>query len=147
MKKRSLYRTLFLLLAQLALILTLASPAAQAGTAPPVTAPPAVTAPDRVGTGTYTNPLHIQIPGDGLVESCADPSIIYGQQPGDTDWYIYCTTDPLNDEDRNPSGGFNFHLIPMLRSHDLVNWTYVGDVFSARPSWVAPTAGLWAPDI
>jgi hypothetical protein len=24
-------------------------------------------------SGTYTNPLHIEIPGDGLVESCADP--------------------------------------------------------------------------
>src|SRR6478672_11624977 len=54
--------------------------------------------------GTYTNPLHIQIPGDGLVESCADPSIIHGQTPGDNYWYIYCTTDPLNDQDKAPGG-------------------------------------------
>lgn len=95
---------------------------------------------------TYTNPLHISIPNSGgqLVGSCADPSIIYGQ---DHYWYIYCTTDPLNDQDRNASGDLNFHLIPMHRSKDLVNWTYVGDAFSARPAWVASDAGLWAPDI
>src|SRR5436190_10462187 len=135
MNKRGPYRQLFLLLVQLALILTIARPAG------------AVDAPDRVGTGTYSNPLTIQIPGDGLVESCADPSIIRGQQPEDSYWYIYCTTDPLNDEDRNPSGDFNFHLIPMLRSYDLVHWTYMGDAFGSKPSWVALNAGLWAPDI
>jgi arabinan endo-1,5-alpha-L-arabinosidase len=97
-------------------------------------------------TITYTNPLPVQIPGDGLVESCADPSIIRGQTAGDTNWYMYCTTDPLNDQDRTESG-FNFHLIPILSSSDLVNWTYVGDAFSARPGWVADDAGLWAPEI
>ena len=30
---------------------------------------------------TYTNPLPVQIPGDGMVESCADPSILRGQDP------------------------------------------------------------------
>ena len=99
------------------------------------------------GTGTYRNPLEIRIPGDGLVESCADPTLTRGQQPGDTFWYMYCTTDPLNDEDRNPQGEFNFHLIPMLKSHDLVNWTYMGDAFSERPGWVADDVGLWAPEI
>jgi arabinan endo-1,5-alpha-L-arabinosidase len=123
---------LFLALA----LLTLAAPSQAAPTGP-----------DRQGTGTYRNPLSIQIPGDGQVESCADPSIIRGQQPGDTAWYIYCTMDPLNDQDHAPGGGFNFHMIPMLRSYDLVNWTYMGDAFSARPSWVAGDAGLWAPDI
>lgn len=97
-----------------------------------------------VASGVYTNPLHIQIPGDGLVGSCADPSIIHAQ---DSYWYIYCTTDPLNDNDRDPNGNFHFHLIPMLRSYDLVNWTYMGDAFSAKPPWVASNAGLWAPDI
>src|SRR5689334_21511951 len=97
--------------------------------------------------GTYSNPLHIQIPGDGLVESCADPSIIHGQTPGDNYWYIYCTTDPLRGADRDAQGNLIFHLIPIHKSLDLVNWTYAGDVFSARPGWVAPTAGLWAPDI
>ena len=95
---------------------------------------------------TYTNPLPIQIPGDGLVESCADPTIIYGQTPGDNYWYMYCTTDPLNHEDKT-GDDFNFHLIPMLRSSDLVNWEYMGDAFNTRAAWMDPTAGLWAPEI
>jgi arabinan endo-1,5-alpha-L-arabinosidase len=99
-----------------------------------------------VKTNTYTNPLSIQIPNDGMVESCADPTIIPGQTSGDHYWYMYCTTDPLNDDDRT-GGSFNFHLIPMLRSLDLVNWTYMGDAFAAKPAWVANDAGLWAPEI
>jgi len=61
-------------------------------------------APAQQHTGMYTNPLKPQIPGDGLVESCADPSIIRGQ---DGYWYMYCTSDPLNDQDRQPNGDFN----------------------------------------
>ena len=94
--------------------------------------------------GTYTNPLPVQIPGDGMVESCADPSIIYSE--ADSYWYMYCTTDPLNDEDQT-GGNYNFHLIPMLRSSDLVNWEYMGDAFTTRPDWLAPTSGMWAPEI
>lgn len=96
--------------------------------------------------GSYTNPLPVQIPNGGWVESCADPSVIRGQVPGDSYWYMYCTTDPLNDEDRI-GGNFDFHLIPMLRSLDLVNWEYMGDAFAARPSWLDPTSGMWAPEI
>jgi arabinan endo-1,5-alpha-L-arabinosidase len=95
----------------------------------------------------YQNPLPVTIPGDGMVESCADPAIIRGQEPGDSYWYMYCTTDPLNDEDRNENGGFNFRLIPILRSLDLVNWEYVGVAFEERPDWIANDAGMWAPDI
>src|SRR5215213_6830220 len=102
---------------------------------------------DQGTNGTYKNPLNIQIPGDGKVESCADPTVIRGAQPGDNYWYMYCTTDPLNGEDQNPSGGFNFHLIPMMRSLDLVNWTYMGDAFATRPSWVPDSAGMWAPEV
>ncbi len=96
---------------------------------------------------TYTNPLPVTIPNGGLVESCADPAIIRGQAPGDTAWYMYCTTDPLNGQDRNAEGNLNFHLVPMLKSADLVNWTYVGDAFTTRPDWVADNAGLWAPNV
>jgi len=93
--------------------------------------------------GKYTNPLPVQIPAGGTVESCADPSIIYGH---DGYWYMYCTTDPLNGNDKT-GNNFNFRLIPMLRSSNLVSWTYMGDAFSARPGWVADDAGLWAPEI
>jgi arabinan endo-1,5-alpha-L-arabinosidase len=60
---------------------------------------------------------------------------------------MYCTTDPLNDFDKDAAGNFRFHLITMHSSSDLVHWTYAGDVFSTRPPWVAPAAGLWAPAI
>jgi hypothetical protein len=76
----------------------------------------------------------IQIPTGGTVQDCPDPSIIRGQQPGDTSWYMYCATDPLNDADKDASGNFNFHLITMHRTSDLGRWTYVGDVFSVRPA-------------
>jgi arabinan endo-1,5-alpha-L-arabinosidase len=94
--------------------------------------------------GTYTNPLPIQIPDDGMVESCADPSIIYSET--DSYWYMYCTTDPLNDEDKT-GDNYNFHLIPTLRSTDLINWEYMGDAFLTQPEWLDPTAGMWAPEI
>ncbi|HET9493664.1 MAG TPA: family 43 glycosylhydrolase, partial [Chloroflexia bacterium] len=112
----------------------------------------AVAAPNAVAqtearSRVYDNPLEIQISGDGLVESCADPVVIKGQAADDSYWYMYCTTDPLNDEDRDPGGNYIFHFIPMLRSLDLVNWTYMGDAFATRPGWVADDAGLWAPEI
>jgi arabinan endo-1,5-alpha-L-arabinosidase len=96
-------------------------------------------------TGTYSNPIRAVIATDGVVESCADPSVIYGQK-GERRWYLYCTTDPLNDEDR-AGGDFRFHLIPILSSADLVHWRYDGDAFANRPSYAVPNAGLWAPEI
>jgi arabinan endo-1,5-alpha-L-arabinosidase len=98
------------------------------------------------GSGTYRNPLEPVVPGDGIVESCADPTVIQGQE-GEGRWYMYCTTDPLNDEDRLANGDFRFRLIPMLSSSDLVNWTYEGDAFTTRPEYATATAGLWAPEI
>jgi arabinan endo-1,5-alpha-L-arabinosidase len=95
-------------------------------------------------TGSYRNPPPVYIPGGGKVESCADPSLI--KSATDRYWYMYCTTDPLNDEDKTGTD-FNFHLVPQLRSLDLVHWTYMGDAFTARPAWADPTAGIWAPEI
>src|SRR5438309_9687185 len=79
--------------------------------------------------GTYTNPLDMRTQDGKRVESCADPSIIHGQTPGDTAWYMYCTMDPLGSWDTIATGDPNFHIITMHRSLDLVHWTYVGDVF------------------
>jgi arabinan endo-1,5-alpha-L-arabinosidase len=95
---------------------------------------------------TYANPLPIAIPTGGLVEDCPDPTIIRGQRPGDDFWYMYCTIGPLNDSDRS-GANYHEHLLKISRSSDLVHWTYMGDVFSLRPGWVAPTAGLWAPSV
>jgi arabinan endo-1,5-alpha-L-arabinosidase len=107
-----------------------------------------LTAPAAIAAGeTYRNPLEPTSPV-GIVESCADPSVIRGQEPEDDHlWYMYCTTDPLNDDDRDANGNFVFRLIPTFSSSDLVNWEYEGDAFATRPDWVGDTAGLWAPEI
>jgi arabinan endo-1,5-alpha-L-arabinosidase len=97
--------------------------------------------------GGYQNPLPIAIPGGGAVTSCADPSIIRGQTPGDSYWYLYCTSDPLNDYDTDQSGHYRTHLISIQKSADLMNWKYAGDAFAIRPSWLDSSAGMWAPDI
>lgn len=70
--------------------------------------------------------------------SFPDPAVIRGK---DGWWYAFATSDPSR-----PNGPFP--QLPILRSPDLVHWDRVGQVFpGARPSWVTPTAGLWAPDI
>jgi arabinan endo-1,5-alpha-L-arabinosidase len=101
------------------------------------------------GSATYTNPIRAIIPaskGGGVVESCADPSVLREQGDGVRTWFVYCTTDPLNNNDKKAGGGYNFNLIPILRSTDFIHWTYEGNVFQARPPWVGSDAGLWAPD-
>src|SRR3954452_2718028 len=95
--------------------------------------------PVEMAGATYTNPLVLQGNGTAL-ESCPDPSVIRGQQPGDGAWYLYCTTDPIG-------GTSGFHLLPMLRSFDLVHWTYMGDAFTDRPVWASARALLWAPEL
>ena len=131
-----------------ALLLGGAATAAASPTAAPASQPRPVTA-------TYENPLAPDIPGDGTVDSCADPMVIQGQDgetiDGEQVWYMYCTTDPLNDEDVDADGDPVFHRIPMNVSTDLVNWTYVGDAFPLDggdlPAWIDPTAAFWAPDV
>lgn len=83
----------------------------------------------------YTNPVSAP-----FADTFADPAVIRGK---DGYWYAYGTTDPLRE------GEGVFHTLPISRSTDLVTWEYVGDAFTAenRPTWAAPDAGLWAPDI
>src|SRR5215210_4465829 len=88
---------------------------------------------------TYTNPVPVTIPGDGQVESCADPSVIRAPAADGVWWYAYCTTDPLNDT-RDAAGAFVFHRVPILRSRDLVHWTYVGDAFKTLPPYATADA-------
>jgi arabinan endo-1,5-alpha-L-arabinosidase len=101
--------------------------------------------------GTYRNPLEPGVPRNGVVESCADPTVIHGKERGDTTWYMYCTTDPLNDEDLDANGELVFHRVPTMVSKDLVNWTYVGDAFpqgaGGLPGWAEDDAALWAPEV
>ena len=69
-----------------------------------VPAAPAPVAAAGQATGVYRNPLPISIPGDGMQESCADPSIIHAQQPGDTAWYIYRDGRPVAEVERTAEG-------------------------------------------
>lgn len=101
---------------------------------------------ERGRPASYRNPLTITTPG-GRIETCADPDIVRGEGPGDTSWYLYCTSDPHSGTDRDAGGGLIFHPISMAKSPDLVNWTYVGDALPQKPAWVRPDAGLWAPDV
>lgn len=94
----------------------------------------------------FENPVAIVMPDGKRQTNCADPTVIRGQAP-DPHWYAVCTTDSLNDEDVDARGARRSHLMPTLRSRDLVSWEYTGDAFATPPSWAAPGAGMWAPDI
>ncbi|WP_322919248.1 family 43 glycosylhydrolase [Nocardioides renjunii] len=117
-------------------------------------APPASTAPMLTAAqvsapaepGSYQNPLAPTIASGGSVDNCADPVVLRGQGRDRGTWFMYCTTDPLNDSE-TADGSPVFHPIPMLRSTDLVSWEYVGDALPQKPSWAAPEAAMWAPDL
>jgi beta-xylosidase len=84
---------------------------------------------------SYSNPV-----SRDFADTFADPSVIRGK---DGYWYSYGTSDPLRE------GEHTAHRIPIARSTDLVDWTHVGDAFGDGnlPSWAAPDASIWAPDI
>ena len=137
-----------------ALLAPLLAVVAMALVAGPVSASPGAAAPQPV-KASYQNPLEPKVPGDGTVDSCADPTVIKGQdgetKGGKQVWYMYCTTDPLNDTDVDATGDPIFHRIPTMVSTDLVNWTYVGDAFALDggdiPAWIDPDAAFWAPEV
>jgi beta-xylosidase len=105
----------------------LAAPATAHGDGRPASAGPRPT--------SYVNPVTA-----GTADTFADPAVVRGR---DGYWYAYGTTDPLLE------GEGVFHLVPILRSTDLVDWEYVGDAFTddTRPSYAADGAALWAPDV
>jgi arabinan endo-1,5-alpha-L-arabinosidase len=95
---------------------------------------------------TFHNPLDLRLPDGSQAENCADPDVTRGVG-ADRHWYLYCTSDAIDAGEVSPSGTPVQHLLPTYRSTDLVHWTYAGDAFAAVPPWVAPGAGLWAPEI
>lgn len=103
----------------------------------------------QAAQGTYSNPLDISSEV-GPVQNCADPTVTKGKNDnGKWRWYMYCTKDPRNDDDRNSEGGLEFQLIPMYSSKNLVDWKYRGNVFDDGnyPVWAERDAGLFAPEI
>ena len=121
----------------------------------PVSAAPAASG-ARPVTTSYENPLAPDIPGDGTVDSCADPTVIKGQD-GETlrrsAGLVHVLHHRPAERRRTstPNGDPVFHRIPTMVSTDLVNWTYVGDAFPLDggdiPAWIDPTAAFWAPEV
>ncbi|MDX2356895.1 family 43 glycosylhydrolase [Dietzia sp. PP-33] len=66
-----------------------------------------------------------------------DPSV---QRGADGAFHVYASSDDWSD-------GAGYRLIPHFRSFDLVEWEYVGDAFTTRPTWASAGSFLWAPDV
>lgn len=90
---------------------------------------------------TYTNPV--------FQPDLPDPSVI--QDRATHEWYAFGTTDYWTENSSS------LHIMPILRSPDLVHWTFVRDTFSApgttpapgsptEPAW-AGSVFLWAPEV
>jgi arabinan endo-1,5-alpha-L-arabinosidase len=105
-----------------------AAPSARSATAPP-----------------YHNPMSLILPNGAHAESCADPFVLRVPTGAVTNWYLYCTSDPLTSSERDAQGNLVIHNVPTYHSVDLTHWHYVGDAFPAKPSWI--TGGMWAPDV
>ncbi len=108
--------------------------------APGLPVPPA-----RAAGASYVNPL-APVNGSRTVQNCADPHVFRGAGAYAGSWYMFCTSDPVDDRDAAASPRVS-RTLPMMRSDDLVHWRMVGSATSARPTWAAPGASLWAPDV
>lgn len=132
----ALSATLLLLLAGFA---TLAPAQSRAGTDPD----PLIPFPR-----TYTNPLSLYDPATGPAVSCPDPAIIKQSFHLFDVWYLYCTGDPLNSNDKDANGNLKNHLISTYRSIDLIHWEYIRDAFTTLPAWIGNVnTNLWAPAV
>lgn len=82
-----------------------------------------ITFSDEAPRGLYSNPV--------VTRSLPDPTALRAE---DGYYYLYATKDTYN--------------MPIMRSGNLVDWTFVGIVFTnaTRPDF-EPGGGLWAPDI
>lgn len=75
----------------------------------------------------YSNPVFTPV--------LADPSVVRSGEY----FFAYGTEDHWGSE-----GGY--HLVPIIRSTDLVNWTYMNNAFQLKPNW-KKEGGIWAPDV
>jgi arabinan endo-1,5-alpha-L-arabinosidase len=95
----------------------------------------------------FQNPLTLNDPATGPGVSCPDPAIMEETLQRVDTWYLYCTGDPLNSNDKDANGNLRNHYIATWRSIDLIHWTYNGDVFPADPAWIGVETNLWAPAV
>ncbi len=95
----------------------------------------------------FRNPLTLVDPATGPGVSCPDPAIMKERLGKVDTWYLYCTGDPLNSNDKDANGNLRNHYIATWRSIDLIHWTYNGDAFPADPAWIGVETNLWAPAV
>ncbi len=107
-----------------------------------VTLPPALTARASAAPRGYTNPLQPLSAEGAVFDSCPDPTLLRGRGRHAGRWFMYCTNASVPDS----AGGREVVSMPMLVSRDLVHWRSKGPAISP-PTWAAPGARLWAPDI
>lgn len=115
-------------------------PVAQVAQATPTDvagATPVLSAEGTTTDGTYTNPVT-----DGVVDTFPDPAMIRGK---DGAWYAYGTQNPIFESD----GEDGEHILPILRTENLVDYEYVGDVVAPDevPATWRDGSRAWAPDI
>ena len=77
----------------------------------------------------YHNPTHPY--------EFADPTVV---RTSDGTYYAYASNMERDSESQEA-------MVPILRSDDLVDWTYIGDAFDSYPDWRDDDASLWAPDV
>lgn len=65
----------------------------------------------------------------------ADPTVI---KTTDGWFYAYGTENTWTD-------GIH-HIVPVVKSKDMLHWEYVADAFKSRPAW-KQNGGIWAPDV
>lgn len=82
---------------------------------------------NEIGRIYYQNPVFEPV--------LADPSLILVQD----EFFAYGTEDNWGEE-----GGY--HLVPVIKSKDLVHWEQVGNAFDKKPDWKSK-GGIWAPDV
>ncbi len=95
----------------------------------------------------FQNPLTLNDPATGPGVSCPDPAVMEETLGSVETWYLYCTGDPLNSNDKDANGTLRNHYIATWRSIDLTHWTYNGDVFPTDPAWIGVETNLWAPAV
>ncbi|GAB3425386.1 family 43 glycosylhydrolase [Flindersiella endophytica] len=91
-------------------------------------------------SGTYANPLMRDV-----AQAFSDVGLIRAK---DGAWYAYASNTIMTHE--NAEAGGPQHLVPMVRSTDLVHWEFLGDAFDEanHPQWAGwPSKGYWAPDV
>lgn len=113
--------------------------AAAADLAPGRSAPAGAAVPS--GPRTFSNPV--------FQPDLPDPSIIQDRRTGV--WYAYGTTDNWT------KSASSLHIMPIVESRNLVNWTFVRNTFSppgttpapgspTQPAWTG-NPYLWAPEV